>query len=56
MPCVTFVVTFSQARCDTTCFMTGFELPTSLRTVNRMFSFISARATVCVIRYDNLAM
>jgi len=42
-----------------TCRRTGFQLPISLRTVNRMFSFaafFTARLTLCVIRYDHFAM
>jgi len=41
------------------CCKTGFKLPTSLHAMNRTFSFatfITARTTVCVIRYDCLAM
>ena len=54
--CVTFVVTFSQAKCTrcNTARAAGraFQLPASLHALNRMFSFaafITACTTVCVI-------
>ena len=42
-----------------TCCRMDFELPTSLHAMNRMFNFAAffiAYATLCVIRYDHLAM
>ena len=58
-PGVTSVVMFSQTRCvscDASC---ADGRAFSLRAVNRMFSFaafFTAHVTLCVIRYDHLAM
>ena len=56
---VTSVVTFSQARCVSCDAARADGRTFSLRAVNRMFSFaafFTVRATLCVIRYDHLAM
>jgi len=58
-PHVTSVVTFSQARCVSCDAARADGWAFSLHAVNRMFSFaafFTARATLCVIRYDHLAM
>jgi len=58
-PRVTSVVTFSQARCVSCDVACADGRAFSLRAVNRMFSFaafFTERATLCVIRYDHLAM
>jgi len=56
---VTSVVTFSQARCVSCDAARADGRTFSLRAVNRMFSFaafFTVRATLCVIRYDHLAI
>ena len=56
---VTSVVTFSQARCMSCDVPRADGRAFSPRAVNRMFSFavfFTARVTLCVIRYDHLAM
>ena len=53
---MTSVVTFSQARCVS---VRADGRAFSLRAMNRMFSFaafFTAHTTLCVIRYDHLAM
>jgi len=58
-PRVMSVVTFSQARCVSCEVARADGWAFSLHTVNRMFSFaafFTVHATLCVIRYDHLAM
>jgi len=58
-PCVTSVVAFSQARCLSCDAARADGWAFILRATNRMSSFaafFTARATLCVIRYDHLAM
>ena len=56
---MTSVVTFSQARCVSCDVARADGWAFSLRAMNRMFSFaafFTAHTTLCVIRYDHLAM